>query len=331
MVARRWLAAAAAVVAVAWLLGLAWGPPGGAAQGGVVSGGEAPGGAVSGGAVSGGAVSGGKAPREAAPPRPRPRPAQPNAFFNARLFYGGLEAAGRSALTAAPPLAGGLVPHHDLAAELLSGFFLVLEAQPPEVIFLVGPNHEAAGPPVVTGRRAWQTDFGQVEADLDAVDALLAAGIAEVEEEVLSGEHTMGTLMPYIKYHTPEARVVPLVLHRGLTLPELERLAGALAQLLGPGRILVASVDFSHYLTRAEAEARDAETLAAVMAGDLDRLLRMGPDHLDSPEAVSVLLMAMDAVGAEGPTVLGHTNSGEILRDDLIETTSYFTFAFTRR
>ena len=43
-----------------------------------------------------------------------------------------------------------------------------------------------------------------------------------------------------------------------------------------------------------------------------------------------MLLMAMAAVGAEGPTVLGHTNSGEILRDDLIETTSYFTFAFTR-
>lgn len=317
---RRWLAAAAAAAVVAWMLGLAEGAP------------EKAGGPA--GAAGEPVKMAGEQPEpgpEAVRRLPRSEVAQPNVFFNPRLFYDGLAAAGRSApKVAAGPLAGGLVPHHDLAAELLSGFFLMLEAEPPEVIFLVGPNHEAAGPRVITGRRPWQTDFGRVEADQEAVDALVTAGLATVEEEVLAREHAMGTLMPYIKYHAPEARVVPLVLHRGLSLPELERLAGALSAQLGPGRILVASVDFSHYLTRAEAEARDAQTLAAIRAGDLDRLLGMGPGHLDSPEAVSVLLMAMAASGAEGPTVLGHTNSGVILRDDLIETTSYFTFVFTR-
>ncbi|MBP2019229.1 AmmeMemoRadiSam system protein B [Symbiobacterium terraclitae] len=315
MVGRRQLAAALVLVIATGLLGLAGGPPG-SARGPL-----------------GLAGAGDDGPSPVAPePDERlpaaPEPAQPNVFFNPKLFYGGLEAARGAAATVAGPLAGGLVPHHDLAAELLSGFFLQLEAEPPEVIFLVGPNHDAAGQPVITGRRSWQTDFGLVEADRAAVDALVAAGLAAVDEAVLAREHSMGTLMPYIKYHAPGARVVPLVLHRNLTLPELKRLADGLAEQLGPGRILVASVDFSHYLTRAEAEARDEETLAAVMAGDLDRLLGMGNDHLDSPGAVAVLLMAMEASGAEGPAVLGHTNSGRILRDDLVETTSYFTFVF---
>jgi len=321
---QRWLAAVAAVALAAWALGLAQGPPG-----------------MAGGSPGAAAGSPETAGEPAEPPeatgtltpvrRPAPEPAQPNAFFNPALFYGGLEAARQAAAEAAGPVAGGLVPHHDLAAELLSGFFLQLEAEPPEVIFLVGPNHEAAGAPVITGRRAWQTDFGRVEADREAVDALVAAGLAAVDEEVLAREHAMGTLMPYIKYHAPAARVVPVLLQPGLTVPELERLAGAIAGQLGPGRILVASVDFSHYLTRAEAEARDEETLAAITAGDLERLLRMGSDHLDSPGSVAVLLLAMEAVGADGPVVLGHTNSGVILRDDLIETTSYFTFVFTRK
>lgn len=325
MIGRRWPAAALALVVAAGLLGLAWGPLGlargplepeselslmGPARG------EAPGEPAA------------YEPSAAGMARPAPEPAQPNAFFNPKLFYGGLAMARGAATSAAAPLAGGLVPHHDLAAELLSGFFMQLEAEPPDVIFLVGPNHDAAGAPVVTGRRAWQTDFGLVEADREAVDALVAAGLAAVDEAVLEREHSMGTLMPYIKYHAPGARVVPLVLHRNLTLPELQRLADGLGAQLGPGRILVASVDFSHYLTRVEAEARDEETLATIMAGDRDRLLRMGNDHLDSPGAVAVLLMAMAASGAEGPIVLGHTNSGLILRDDLIETTSYFTFVF---
>jgi len=300
MIGRRWSAAVLVLVVAAGLFGLAGGP----------------------------AAS---EPPSAGAARAAPRPSQPNAFFNPKLFYDGLAAATGAAEPAAGSLAGGLVPHHDLAAELLSGFFLQMEADPPEVIFLVGPNHDAAGAPVITGRRAWQTSFGQVEADLEAVDALVDAGLAAVDESVLEREHSMGTLMPYIKYHAPGARVVPLVLRRNLTLPELQRLADGLAVYLGPGRILVASVDFSHYLTRAEAEVRDEETLAAIMAGDLDRLLRMDNDHLDSPGAVAVLLMSMEAVGADGPTVLGHTNSGLILRDDLIETTSYFTFGFARR
>lgn len=301
--------------------------------------------AVCAAALAAGVVGKGAAPRaavDATPPtgagRAATQRAHPNAFFNPTLFYQGLEAARRSASGAGPVtasaagrLAGGLVPHHDLAAELLSGFFLLLEEDPPEVIFLVGPNHEAAGPPVITGRRPWQTDFGLVEVDPGAVDALVGLGLAAVEEDVLAREHAMGTLMPYIKFHAPEARVVPLILHRGLSRADLERLAGALAAELGPGRILVASVDFSHYLTRPEAEAMDRETLATITAGDLDRLLQMGPEHLDSPGSVAVLLTAMAAAGADGPTVLGHTNSGAILRDDLIETTSYFTFVFTHR
>ncbi|MEW8979081.1 MAG: AmmeMemoRadiSam system protein B [Symbiobacterium sp.] len=319
MVGRRawWPAAAAAAAALALALGLAGAgePP---VQG-------------SGRPAAGEAVTPDAAPAAAASGRTAREPAQPNRFFNPNLFYHGLEAARSSATGVAEPLAGGLVPHHDLAAELLSGFFLRLEAEPPEVIFLVGPNHEAAGGPVITGRRAWQTDFGLVEVDREAVDALVAAGLAAVNDEVLEQEHAMGTLMPYIKFHAPAARVVPLILPPGLTRPELERLSGALAAELGPGRILVASVDFSHYLTPDEAEARDKETLATIMAGDLERLLRMGPDHLDSPGSVAVLLTAMATVGADGPRVLGHTNSGIILQDDQIETTSYFTFAFTRK
>lgn len=272
--------------------------------------------------------------------RPNAEPAQPNAFFDPSLFYRGLAAATEAAAAPAGDtaeasprgrLAGGLVPHHNLAAELLSDFFLPVGEDPPEVIFLVGPNHEGLGQRVITGRRAWQTDFGLVEADLPSVAALEAAGLAAVDEEALAAEHAMGALMPYIEYHAPDARVVPLVLHREMSMAQLRGLAAWLARQLGEDRLLLASVDFSHYLTRAEAEVKDGETLRLIQERDLAGLMEMGPDHLDSPGSLSVLMLAMAELGAEGPHVLGHTNSGVILRDDLIETTSYFTLTFNVR
>lgn len=253
---------------------------------------------------------------------------QPNAFYDPNLFFPGLQAAEREKAESEGPLTGGLVPHHDLAAPLLSRFFLQLEPHPPTTVIVVGPNHENRGQPIITGRRGWQTDFGVVEADLTLVDSLAKAGLAVVDDTALSTEHSVGTLMPYLKYHAPEARVVPVILHRDVPMQDLRRLAGALAGYLTGDRLLIASVDFSHYLTRAEAEQKDVVTLQAIQSADLEALMRMGPDHLDSPGSLSVLLLAMQQAGARGPNLTGHTNSGVILRSDTVETTSYFTFTF---
>ncbi|MFZ5827655.1 MAG: AmmeMemoRadiSam system protein B [Bacillota bacterium] len=264
-----------------------------------------------------------------APPGPSVAAVQPNAFFDPALFYPGLQvAAGQSAEPTAGRLVGGVVPHHNLAAALLSGFFVQLEERPPATVIVVGPNHENRGQAVITGYRGWQTDFGVVETDRRLVQALVREGLAVVDEEALSAEHTIGALMPYLKYHAPDARLVPLILHRDIALPQLHRLAEALAGELGDDRLLLASVDFSHYLTRSEAEKKDAETLQAIEAFDLPALMRMGPDHVDSPGSLAVLMLAMQKLGARGPHKTGHTNSGVILPSETIETTSYFTFVY---
>ncbi len=259
----------------------------------------------------------------------RSLPVQPDRFYDPMLFYGGLHAADdQDAARPEGRLVGGVVPHHNLAAELLTRFFRQLEADPPTTVIVVGPNHEARGQPVITGRRGWQTEFGVVEADQSLVDRLVAGGLATVDDETLEPEHAIGALMPYLKYHAPNAKVVPLILHREVGLPELRRLAQALAEQTDDETLLLASVDFSHYLTRVEAEAKDAQTLPLIEEMDLTALMRLGPDHIDSPGSLSVLMLAMEERAADGPHLTGHTNSGVILRSDLIETTSYFTFTY---
>lgn len=229
------------------------------------------------------------------------------------------------------PLAGGLVPHHNLAAANLSAFFLELEAQPPETVIVVGPNHENLGQHVITGRYGWATPYGRVDPDLELIRQLSESGIATVDDHALSREHAIGALMPYLKYHAADTLVVPLILHSDLTREQIERLADRLAPYLTPNRLLIGSVDFSHYLTRSEAEEKDRVTLDAILRHDLAAIRQMNNDYVDSPPSLILLMLLMERLGATGPEILAHTNSGILLGSDLMETTSYFTFAYHPR
>lgn len=268
----------------------------------------------------------------AQPPATRPARALPafcNCFFEPVWFWEGLgQAAAQSGSRPPGALVGGVVPHHQVAGALLSGFFRQLEADPPQTLVLVGPNHKNEGARIATSRRPWQTDFGVVDVDADLIDRLVAQRLVTEDDQALALEHSMGALMPYVRYHLPGARVVPLVLHHGVTPAEAAALAAALAPWIDGRRVLVASVDFSHYLTRAEAAAKDRQTLAAIKNNDLAALFGMGDDHLDSPAALAVLLLTMGQLQASGPHLAGHTNSGYIMNNAVMETTSYMVLAY---
>lgn len=290
-------------------------------------------------------------PSAASPPRDA-LPPHPDRFFVAERFYAGLRAAREGRVPGVPPnprpagegsgerpakgagkadpppLRGGLVPHHLVAGALISDFFLDLARTPPPTIILVGPNHDNRGARLATSLRGWATPFGSVAPDRRVLDPLVRDGVLVADDAALAPEHSLGGLMPYIRYHLPEARVVPIALHGDVSLEEAERLAAALAPALERGAVLVASVDFSHYLTRAEAEARDRDTWRAIAGHDLPALMGMGNDHLDSPATLAVLLTAMRRLGLPGPERTAHTNSGVLMASDFAETTSYMVLKY---
>lgn len=251
-------------------------------------------------------------------------PAHPSTFMNSRELHAILAA------TPEPrPVSGrvvsGVVPHHLVAGSMIAEFFQILAGQSPELVILVGPNHENKGGRVITGLSDWQTPAGLMQTDKNVAGELLHTKLVVRDEEVLSREHSVGALMPLIRHFLPEARVVPLILHHDVTLAEVDKLLAALEPHLGGKTVLVASVDFSHYLTRKEAEAKDRFTLETMRNFDYPTLFRLGNDYLDSPASLAAAFRAAEARGIKEFQVLANTNSGILLGNDLIETTSYFT------
>lgn len=228
-------------------------------------------------------------------------------------------------------IVSGVVPHHLVAAGPIADFFSRLSPQKPDLVILVGPNHPNKGSKIITGSYDWQTPEGLVITDQRAVNALVDQGLAVKNEDVLGKEHSVGALMPMVRHYLPQARVVPVILQHNVSLEEIDALIKGLEPNIDDRTVLISSVDFSHYLTRQEAEAMDKETLRYMRDYDFNNLFRLGNDHLDSPPALAAAFRLAQGQGIKEFTVLQNTNSGVIMRNDMMETTSYFTIVFTRQ
>ncbi len=231
------------------------------------------------------------------------------------------------------PIIGGVVPHHLLAANMIAEFFQTISKDPPETIVVVAPNHRRIG---MTGLHTssldWRTSFGILEADRELVSSLIDDLGAAENDSLMELEHSISGLVPYIRYYLPDTKIVPILLHGNYSEADSKKLGEHLAGTVqdNPEIMVIASIDFSHYLDIDTANRMDEITLKAIESRDTKAIIRMGNDNIDSPPSILTLLSAMDVLGAEGPLVTGHSNSFIIAGGGAGYTTSYYTMIFRR-
>jgi hypothetical protein len=259
------------------------------------------------------------------------RASHPPLFFSVPTFFDAVREA-ESAPQPEGPVVGGVIPHHWLAGSLITGFFRGL-ANGDEVrtVVLFGPDHRNAGSAyALTSDLAWETRFGLIEPDLEMIRSLVASDVLEIEDAVLTSEHSVAGIMPAIRYYLPDARVVPIILSSKTSLAEARHLGEALAERGGSGTVFVAAVDFSHYLVQSQAERHDEVTLEILRSSDPAALFGLDSSYLDSPPSIATLMSAMATLGTDEFVLLENTNSGAIKHDELAPTTSYIVGYYPR-
>lgn len=230
-------------------------------------------------------------------------------------------------------VAGGIVPHHLLAGKMIAEFFQALSIDNPEIVVVIAPNHRRIGVSGLhTSIQSWATAFGVLEADSELTGKLIKTLNASQNTALMEEEHSISSLVPYIKYYLPQAKIVPVLLHGNYTAKESQKLGDLLSETLSdnPRAAIIASVDFSHYLDVDTADKMDEITLAAIKSGDIPSISIMGNDNLDSPPSIMTLLSAMEEMGTSVPEVLSHGNSSDITGSGADYTTSYYTMIFKR-
>lgn len=220
---------------------------------------------------------------------------------------------------------GGVVPHHNLAEVKIDEFWKkVSETAEPKTIFLVGPDHFnlAKAPTVLT--KSQNIFPGYTKLEQETLTKMSSVGVVE-DDSVFTKEHSIQIHIPYVYRYFPEASVVPILFRSDATIEEVIELAKNLRPFLSQETIVIASVDFSHYLSIEEARERDEVSMQALKTFDYDTLSHFGPDNADSDQSLIFMLEMVCPSHDCTWEQLFHGNSTDFDPANPFETTSYFS------
>lgn len=217
------------------------------------------------------------------------------------------------------------VPHHApfmyMACSVLES---TLAGGAPATIVVVGPDHEGIGNGITLALNGWNTPFGELSADGAAFERILndtRVG-AVVGDALLSGDHSVSVIMPYVKYYMPDVNVVSILVSKYTERERLDALAEVISKL--DDVFLMASIDFSHYQTPEACSANDRASMSAILDDDTAALLNMDGAYLDSPEAM-YLVMELTAL-KKGEVSLTDGETSHYVEGDEPRAASYYVY-----
>jgi len=191
----------------------------------------------------------------------------------------------------------------------------------PTVAVVLGPSHLGAGSPLaLSASSSWDTPLGSMQV-LEELGQRLCNSLPElaVDLNAHASEHSLEVQLPFLFHlYGPDLLLVPIVMAD--QSPETSgRLGRALAtSLAGTSAVVLASTDFSHYLSDEEARREDCHALDAITSLDteeLDSVIRSRGLSMCGPGPVMAMLTALHESGATEGELLAYATSGDTSGD----------------
>lgn len=225
---------------------------------------------------------------------------------------------------------GLIVNHHLLASDFIADTLHRVDWSVIDRVILISPNHFLAGRGLaISTVFDWQTPFGPLAADRPAIARLAKTGVVNLDTSVLSKEHGLYNLLPYLRRVDPNVRIIPIAVRDGTPAYRIRQLQDRLVKLMNARTLVIGSFDFSHYQTSAVADAHDEVSIEVVQRLAADATTGL---DIDSAPGLALMLGLMRADGAEVFELIHHSNSAKLTGYlDATETTSYVTGVFAPR
>jgi AmmeMemoRadiSam system protein B len=218
-----------------------------------------------------------------------------------------------------------VIPHHNIVADTRSNFLSKFHLYRPftKKIIVLGPDHFSINQKQISlTDTPWSLSDSQIPYDR----SFDSSGLTD-NNQLLKNDHTIYNLLLDIEKFFPHATLVPILIGQKLSPSDLEPLYQKINNYCHFDCLLIASVDFSHYLPASLAEVHDSYTLDALYSKNFDKILSA---EVDSPQ--SLYLVSRFAKEKKlSFSLTDHTNSGTILKNPDIETTTHFFASFSKK
>lgn len=168
-------------------------------------------------------------------------------------------------------------------------------------VVLIGCSHrfrfERAA---IVAEGSFDTPLGEFPIDSDLAGRLSAYSTKNVPTAHIE-EHSLELQLPFLAQAVGLVPIVPVLF--GSKWSETHaKFAVTLAQILGPGDLVVASTDLSHYLTNAQAQRQDSRSLDILLAQDIEEVIAASNDGRFSMCGVTGVAVTMAYALAKGAT-----------------------------
>ncbi len=221
-----------------------------------------------------------------------------------------------------------VVPQHLVASSLMAQAIKQAAGRDIETVFIIGPNHFNVGTADIASAQAvWKTDLGDVESDTGLVSKFITDLNLLNGPEIFINEHAVGALVPFVKYYLPQAKIVPIVFRSYSNLGDVDQVVNWLADNLPKKSLVIYSIDFSHYLSREQADHMDELTRQYITNNDLEQIIKLGDDNLDSPASLATALSLAQKKNWH-LEIVANKNSDDFTKVKSTQTTSYFLINF---
>jgi AmmeMemoRadiSam system protein B len=230
-------------------------------------------------------------------------------------------------------IASGVVPHHLLAKEIIEDFFnsLARQSQHPDTIILLCPDHfncsalQNVKSFISIDWKSNDVKLNGISINCELLKKLSLTNKIEPNQNTVLAEFGITNLLPFIKNYLPEAKIVPILIPTNISREEVKKLTETIHQIATEKTIIIASVDFSHYLPPEAAIFHDAKSVRVLLNCEEEHFENIEVDSWQSLYAVRLFAKLCES---EKPLIIAHKNSVDFLPYDLNSTTSYFSVIF---
>lgn len=178
-----------------------------------------------------------------------------------------------------------IVPHHIVAMEMLDAMYQRASSDIKELV-LISPDHFLDDDRhMTTSFKDWSGDFGKIINNRNLTTKLSNLPGMGVNDHEIETEHGLNVHMPLIKKYFPLASISHVMISKETSIQELDALIAAIPKDI----FLIASVDFSHYLSYEQARLNDQVTKNLLLSGNYDSLFELNDGYYDSPGCLYVI------------------------------------------
>lgn len=178
-------------------------------------------------------------------------------------------------------------------------------------VVVLGTNHTGMGHGFDTSDESWLTPLGEMPIDTKLRSRIAKHCDLHINESAHAEEHSIEVQLPFLQAVGVKSFVPISVSH--LPTSSLTELGAALQKANAP--LVIASSDFSHYVTQKLAEKIDMAAIELVLENDTHAFWQYVKDNHASICGVAPIFSLMTAMSGKKGKLFKYYTSGEVTGD----------------